>query len=404
MPKITTPLTDTEIKKSKPKDKQYKLSDGAGLCIIITSKGSKYFRFDYSFNGKRKSISFGTYPQTSLKDARIKRDEAKEFIKNGIDPSHNKKIEKKEINNFEDIAMQWFSKMKDEWADITYNKALQNFKNNCFPVIGYKSIKDITRIDILDMLKIMENKGIYELQNKLINYLSRIYKYAVTYNYAEHNIIADIDKRDVIKQIKVKHFSALTKPKEIKQFMDDLHEYGNNYRSDIATVYALQFAPYVFIRPQNIRNFEWDEVDMKKGVWDIPGHKMKTGKDFIIPLPKQALEILEKIKPYSYHKSKYVFPSPTSNLKTISENTLNQAIMRMGYKDRMTSHGFRGMFSTTAHEHIKDHGHHSDVIEFCLAHEETNKVKSAYDRSSKMKYFDERKELIQWYANWLDSL
>lgn len=400
MPKITTPLTDTEIKKSKPKDKQYKLSDGAGLCLIITPKGSKYFRFDYSFNGKRKSISFGTYPETSLKEARDRRAESKELIKDGIDPSQKRKVEKN-IETFESLSNKWLEFAKPGWEDVTYQKAIQTI-NNHTGSIKDKEMKRITRIDILEIFETMQKKEIHVLIKRLLGYLDRIWKYAVTYNIVDHNIIADIDRKNVLQRGKQKHYPALTDEKDIKILMQDIQEYQYYKSADISTVYAFLLAPYIFLRPYNLRFLEWEEINFETSIIEIPKEKMKTKKTFVIPMSKQIIKILNDIKPYSYHKSKYVFPSSTSPQKPISENTLNMVLKRMGYKDKMVPHGFRSMFSTIAHEKIKEHGHHSDIVELCLAHEQGNKIKAAYNRDSKMKYFDERKELLQWWADWLD--
>ena len=409
MPKITTPLTDKEIKNSKlainkktGKTVQNKLSDGQGLCLIVPMNGSKYFRFDYSFNGKRKSISFGTYPTTSLKEARDKRADAKELIKNGIDPSIDKQKVKNIDKTFKEVTNIWLEIQKKRWGAGTYKNAVENMNNNAIVHIGNKALKDVTRLDILDLLQKMADRDVYELQRRILNLLNRIYKYAVTYNIVDHNIIADIDTQNILNLPKRKHFSAITNEDEIKQLMIDIKDYRNTFKGDVSTYYALNLAPYVFTRPYNLRFAQWDEIDLEKGIWDIPGSKMKTGKDFIIPLSEQAINIIKEILPYSKHKSKFIFPSPTSNVKPLSENTLNMALKRMGYKDRMTSHGFRSMFSTIAHEKIKEHGFFSDIIELSLAHEEKNKVKAAYNRENKMKYFDERKELLQWWADWLD--
>lgn len=400
MPKITKPLSDTEIKKSKTQIKDYKLGDGQGLYLVIKKNGTKFFRFDYTYERKRKSMSFGVYPDISLKEARVKREKIKELIKNGIDPITEKRNQ--DIITFEYITEKWLEIMKNEWKDVTYIKAKSVIINNTYPYIGNKDIKNIKRTDILDLIKIMETRGILESANRLLNYIERIYKYAVTYNLVEHNIIADIDKRNAIKKPHVTHFPAIIKEPEIKILMKDILSYGKTFRSDISTVYALQLAPYVFLRPYNLRNLTWDEIDLEKELIEISGSKMKTGNDFVQPLCSQAIEIINKIKPYSHHKSNFVFPSPTSNLKPISENTLNQALMRLGYKNTMTAHGFRAMFSTIAHEKITEHGFNSDIIESCLAHIDSNKIKSAYNRDSKMKYFVEKKNLIEWWAKWLN--
>jgi integrase len=402
MPKITTPLTDTEIKKSKSTDKQYKLSDGAGLCLIVPIKGKKYFRFDYSINGKRKSISFGTYPETSLKEARDRRAEAKELIKDGIDPAQQRKIEKN-IETFEMVSAKWLELAKGDWEDVTYKKAYETLKNNTL-IIKDKEMKKITRLDILKIIEVMQKREVHVLADRILGYFDRIWKYAVTYNICEHNIIADIDRRNALKQTAKKHFPAITNEKDIKILMNDIKEYKNYKASDISTIYAFLLAPYIFLRPVNLRTLEWLEIDFKKGYIEIPAEKMKTRKSFIIPMSNQVIKILNDIKPYSQHISQYVFPSPSDAKRPISENTLNMVLKRMGYKDKMVPHGFRSMFSTIAHEKINEHGHHSDVIELCLAHEEKNKVKGAYNRESKMKHYEERKELLQWYCDWLDEI
>lgn len=400
MPKITKPLSDTEIKKSKIKDNDYKLGDGQGLYLVVKHNGTKFFRYDYTFEKKRKSMSFGIYPGISLKEARKKRDEIKELIKNGIDPISAKKNQ--DIVTFKNVTEKWLKIMKNEWKEVTYIKAKSVIANNTYPYIGNKNIKDIKRTDILDLIKIMETRGILESANRLLNYIERIYKYAVTYDIVEHNIIADIDKRNAVKKPHVTHFPAIIKEQEIRILMKDIQSYGEAFRSDISTIYALQLAPYVFLRPYNLRNLTWDEVNLEEELIEISGDKMKTGKDFILPLCSKAINIINKIKPYSHHKSNLVFPSPTSNLKPISENTLNQALMRLGYKNIMTAHGFRAMFSTIAHEKILEHGFYSDIIESCLAHTDSNKVKSAYNRDNRMKYFEEKKELLKWWENWLN--
>lgn len=404
MARIVKPLTDTEIKKAKPKEKEYKLSDGQSLYLVVKTNGTKYFRFDFTYAEKRKSMSFGVYPDISLKEARELREKAREQLKHNINPIESKSSNFEDIATFKYIADKWFKLMKSEWKPVTYELNENRLKLHVYPYLGNK---DITNIEILDILKIiqkLQEKEYFEIAERILNVIERIYKYAVTYGFTKHNIIADIDKRTVFAKKIVTHRAALTKENEIKELMKDIKSYGDNYRADTSTIYALNLAPYVALRPYNIRFLTWDEVNFEKKYLDIPGEKMKTKKDFVLPLSKQALEILTTIKIYSFNKSKYVFPSPTSNLKPFSDATLNHALMKLGYKDKITSHGFRAMFSTTAHEKTKEHGFHSDIIESCLAHAETNKIKAAYNRESKMKYFEEKKELIQWWADWLDKL
>lgn len=404
MPRSTTPLSDTEIKKSKIKDKTYKLSDGQGLYLVVKDNGTKFFRYDYTFQNKRKSMSFGTYPDVSLKDARIKRDETKKLLLDGIDPIEYKNNNIPTLSStFKAIAENWLSKMHSEWKPITHQKSKVRLEQHAYPFIGHMNIQDITRLDILKIIDHMQKQDIYELTSRVLNNIERIYKYAVTYGLVEHNIIADIDKRSVLKRKEVVHVPALTKEDEIKELIKDIYSYGETYNADISTIYALRLAPFVFLRPFNLRNLEWSEINFKESYIEIDAEKMKMNQSFILPLSKQALEIIDKIKPYSFGQSKFVFPSPTSSLKPISENTLNHALMKLGYKNTMTSHGFRSMFSTTANRYKTKYGFDPDVIEASLAHAESNKVRAAYDRSDVMKYFDEKKKLVQWWADWLEN-
>ncbi len=404
MPRSTTPLSDTEIKKSKIKDKTYKLSDGQGLYLVVKENGTKFFRYDYTFQNKRKSMSFGTYPDISLKDARIKRDETKKLLLDGIDPIEYKNNNIPTLSStFQTIAANWLVKMQSEWEPVTYKKAKVRLEQHAYPFIGHMNIQDITRLDILKIIDHMQKQNIFELTSRVLNNIERIYKYAVTYGLVEHNIIADIDKRSALKRKEVVHVPALTKEDEIKELIKDIYSYGETYNADISTIYALRLAPFVFLRPFNLRNLEWLEINFKESYIEIDAEKMKMNQSFILPLSKQALEIINKIKPYSFGQSKFVFPSPTSNLKPISENTLNHALMKLGYKNTMTSHGFRSMFSTTANRYKTKYGFDPDVIEASLAHAESNKVRAAYDRTDVMKYFDEKKKLVQWWADWLEN-
>lgn len=403
MARITKPLTDTEIKTSKSKEKDYKLSDGLGLYLVVKINNTKYFRFDYSYNGKRKSMSFGIYPQVSLKEARELREKAREQLKNNINPIESKKSNFEDTITFKYVADKWFILMKSEWKSVTYQLNENRLKLHVFPFIGNKNIKSLNRLDILKIIQKLQANEHFEIAQRILNVIERIYKFAVTYNYVEHNIISDIDKRAIFAKKIVTHRASITKEEEIKELLKDIKSYGEFYRADISTIYALNLTPYLALRPYNIRLLEWHEVNLKKEYLDIPANKMKTKKDFILPLSRQALEILKTVKIYSFGKSKYVFPSATSNLKPFSDATLNHALMKLGYKDKITSHGFRAMFSTIAHEKIKEHGFNSDIIESCLAHAETNKIKATYNREHKNKYYDEKKELMQWWADWLDK-
>jgi integrase len=403
MPKIATPLTDTKIKTSKPKEKDYKLSDGQGLFLLVKTNGTKLWRFDFTFASKRQTMSFGIYPEIGLKEARDKREKARENIKDGINPIESKSSNFEINTTFKFISDKWLSLQKDDWSETNYKKIKSNLENNAYPFLGNKNINDISRKDILILIERMEQRNATEYASRLLSNMQRIYKYAVTNEYVEHNIIADIDKRNSLKKRKVENHAAITKKEDIKQLLKDINSYGIDYMADISTIYALKIAPYLALRPYNLRSLEWSEINFEKELIEIPKDKMKTDKDFVLPLSNQAILILREIEKFK-SDSKFLFYSPTSKIRCISENTINHALHKMGYKDKHTGHGFRAMFSTNAHEYISEHGFYSDIIEACLAHSEKNAIKAAYNRESKFKYLEEKRKLMQWWADWLDKL
>ncbi len=401
MARITKPLADTTINKAKWEGKNYYLYDGDGLVLLIT-QNSKLWRFNYKFEDKRKTISFGKYPDVTLKEARELRQKAKDNLNKNINPVESKSSNFELGTTFKFISDKWLNLLKDDWSESNYKKIKGNLENNAYPFLGNKNIQDITRKDILNLIQRMEQRDATEYASRLLNNIQRIYKYAVTNEYVERNIIADIDKQNSLKKRKKVNHSALTKKEDIKQLIKDINNYGIDYMADISTIYALKLAPYLALRPYNLRTLEWSEIDMEKQVIDIPKEKMKMKVDFILPISQQAIEIINEVKKYKTD-SKYLFYGPTSNKKCISENTINHALHKMGYKDKHTGHGFRATFSTIAHENITKHGLHSDIIESCLAHAEKNSVKAAYNRESKYKYIDEKRKLMQWWADWLDK-
>ena len=259
MSRITKPLTDTEIKKSKYTSKEEfeilkkvnpniqrknKLSDGNGLFLIIRETGTKMWQFDFKFLDKRYSMSFGIYPDVSLKDARDIREKALQNIKKGINPIESKKSNFQIDNTFKHIAEKWLLNMKDGWSESNFKKIKSNFENNAFPFIGSKDIKQITRRDILKLIEQMEKRNATEYANRLLNNIQRMYKYAITNEYIEHNIISDIDKSNALKKQQKKNIPAITKKNEIKQLLIDINNYGETFFSDLSTINII---------PQNVK-------------------------------------------------------------------------------------------------------------------------------------------------------
>jgi len=401
MAKIILPLTDTEIKKAKSKEKDYKLRDGKGLYLLIKANGSKLWRYDYAFNGKRNTMSLGIYDAVSLKEARGKRDEILNNINKGISPNFTKN--QSTSNTFKNISDQWFEIKKAEIEKSTFARNYAVIKNNCEDIM-YKEMKDITRQDILKLINKMSSRGIYESIKRMLGQMYNIWKYAVTYEIVEHNIITDLNIDGIVQKKEVEHFAALTKEEDVRQLMKDIKEYRNNYKSDISTVIALELAPFLFFRSSNLRGLEWSEINYGKRLIEIPKNKMKNKKDFVFPISDFVIDKLKEIENYSKHIGKYVFVSPTHKDRCISENTLSNALKRMGYQNQHTIHGFRSTFSTWVYENLTTHGKHEDIIEMCLAHVTGGAVKNAYNRYDRMKYVEERRELIKQYEDYLNEI
>lgn len=426
MPKISKPLYESEIKNAKyttdeefkilekelaknnPNEKavkKNKLADGKGLYLIIKPNGSKLWRFDFRYGNKNLSMSFGIYPEVTLKEAREKREEARELLSKNINPISAKRIKKaSESLTLDMVVNEWLelrAKSSSEATIIQNRRILNNITN----WLGNIALKDIKRVDIINILEKVQNKGIIETAHRLLSLMNKIYMFAVTKEYIEHNIIADIDKKSIlVPNKKNEHYPAITKPEEIKELLKDINLIGEKYKSDISVIFIFKIIPYVFVRSENIRLMRWNELDLQKGIWEIAQEKMKTNVDFVCPLPTQAIKLLKQIEPYSRHRSEFVFPSPYKTDRGITGATLSDTLNKLGYQDKHSFHGFRAMFSTIAYEYYKEHGFHSDIIESCLAHKERNRVKAAYNRESKYKYFEEKKELMQWWADWLDNL
>ena len=405
MPKISKPLTTTEVKNCKPELKMYKKPDGKGLWLIIKPHGTKSWRYDFRYGGKNLSMSFGIYPEIGLKEAREKREEAREQLSKNINPISEKRTKKaSESLTLGNVIDDWIELRKKSASEATVAQNKRLLKN-IIDWLGNIAIKDVKRVNIISILERIQNKGNIETAHRLLSLINKVYMYAVTKEYVAHNIIADIDKKSVlVPNKKDAHYPAVTEKKDIKILLHDINSLGNIFSNDISTVFIFKIIPYVFVRSENIRLMEWTELDLDNGIWDIPKEKMKMNVDFLCPLPTQAINILTQIEPYSRHRSKYVFPSPQKNDRGVSGATLSNNLIKLGYQDRHTFHGFRSIFSTIANELYKEHGFHSDIIEACLSHKEKNKVRAAYNRESKYKYIEEKRELLQWYANWLDDL
>ena len=418
MAKVVAPLTDTAIKALKPADKWR--ADGNGLLLVIKKDGTKWWRFDYTRpTGGRNSLSFGIYPVVSLLQARQLRFTAKEKISQGIDPGEDRK-EAKQItvantNSLDKVFNEWFySKKVQDRASTTNKKDFDRFKNDLSPWLGNKHIKDIKKLDIIECLRRLDDRTGGESARKLKNLCSQIWRYAVTFDIAEHNIIADIDSSAVLQKAIKKNFAHITEPQDFAELLKAI----DKYRGDFVTVCALKLAPLVIVRPFNIRSMKWSEIDFEKETCTIPpqkgedgrkqreGNRMKMNSPHIVPLSPQAIKILKDIQPLTGHTPN-VFFKATSAEKVLGGDTLSKALRSMGYQDKQTAHGFRHTADTLLNEAVnKDGSKKFDeaFVASVLAHtngRDINKTESIYNKA---KYLPQRKELMNWWSNYLDEL
>ena len=402
MARTITPLTATQIKQVKSKDKDYKLFDGGGLYLLVSKAGGKHWKLKYKFDGKEKLLSLGAYPEVTLSKARELKEKHKIDIANGINPNEMKK-EKKEIekfeaikhqNTFKTIALERLEKIKDDISESHYKRSFNSLKNDVYPFIGNMALDDINAKDIINILQTMMKRNIRNSAKQVYHAISKTFKYAIANNKAIRNPASDIELTEIIGKSKEVHYPTITDNTGIKNLLISIKE----YQGETSTKYALLMLAYTFVRPTNARLALWSEIDLNAKQWVIPAKKMKTKDEFIVPLSDTLIELLKDIQLYS-GDSPYLFPSTKSKTTPLSDGALLGAIRRMGYtKEEFTPHGFRAMFSTIAHE--KSHFKY-DVIETQLAHSVGNSVSQAYNRA---KYLDERVELMQWWSDYLDEV
>lgn len=387
--------TDTVIRSAKYTDKSYKIADEKGMYILINSSG-KYFRLDYRFAGKRQTLALGVYPEMTLKQAREKRDEAKKQINNGVNPADYKKMAKYNLcsevkDTFLTVSEEWFIKNKPKWEESHAKRKWRALEKDIFPYIGNRPVKQITASELLSVVRKIEERGKIDTAHRTKNICGEVLAYAVATLKAERNVCKDLD--GALTARTVKNMAAITDTKEIGGLLRAI----DGYAGEFITKCALQLSSYVFLRPGELRQAEWTEIDLENKIWKIEAEKMKMKRPHLIPLSKQVISIFRELQPLT-GQWKYVFPSMRGKERPMSNVTILAALRRMGYtKDEMTAHGFRGLASTLLHEN----GFESDIIEVQLAHVERNKVKGAYNHAI---YLDKRTEMMQWWADYLDKI
>ena len=396
------PLTDIKIRSARPGEKTYKLFDSGGLYLEVSNVGSKYWRWKYRFARKEKRLAFGVYPDVGLKAAREKRDSARQQLANGIDPGEARKAEKVAqagADSFEAVAREWHMKFSPGWVVSHGDRILRRLENDIFPWLGKRPVAEIKAPELLAVLRRIESRGALETTHRAMQNCGQVFRYAVATGRAERDPTGDL--RGALPPPKEKHHASILEPKRIAELLRAI----DSYQGFFATKCALRLAPLVFVRPGELRKAQWLEFDLEKAEWRIPAERMKMREQHIVPLSRQAVEILRELEPLTNRAMlsrptapRYVFPSARSHERPMSENAILAALRRMGYtNEEMTGHGFRSMASTLLHEQGWNH----QVIERQLAHAERNNVSAAYNFAE---HLPERRRMMQAWADYLDGL
>jgi len=383
------PISDVKIRNAKPKKKMYKLYDQNGLYLIVAPSGGKWWRFDYMHNGKRKTLSFGTYPKVSLKDAREKRDEAKRFLTDGIEPS----VMKKEMVAFGSLAQEWFDNKRTSWSPRHVETIEQRIRTYIDPAFGKRPVQEITTPEIFKFLQGIQQTGKIETAHRVKQIISMIFRYGIVKGVATRDPASDLG-RGMLVTSKPKHYPTILDPVKVGALMRAI----DGYESLIVRC-ALKLLALTFVRPGELRCARWEEIHFEDALWEIPPERMKMKRPHIVPLSNQAISVLKNVRVFT-GKYPYIFPATRGKDRPISEMTMNAALQRMGYNTSrdITPHGFRAMARTILHEKLK---FPPEVIEHQLAHAVSDNLGEAYNRT---KFLDERKTMMQAWADYLDQV
>ncbi len=386
-------LTPLQIKNAKPGPAEYSLSDGGGLSVAIKTDGGKRWLYRFSLHGERGKIWLGYYPDVSLSEARAKRDDVAELVRNGQDPRHARKVEAvtkklEQETTFEAMAREWHVKQTPGWSPNHASRVIESLEADVFPDLGGLPISSISAPLVLRTIQKMEKRGVTETAQRVLQRIGAVMRYAMQTGRAQSDPTYKLS--ETLSAAKVKHRPAMPK--------SELPEYFRRLEAEPLhkiTKLAFDLLAYTFVRPGELRGARWEEIDFEHAEWRIPAERMKMRAEHIVPLSRQALDVLHQLQQLS-GRHNLVFPAQSDYSKPMSENTLSYALGRMGYKDVHCPHGFRALASTI----LNEEGFNPDVIERQLAHAERNKVRAAYHRAT---YLKERRELLQWWADYLDS-
>lgn len=373
-----------------------KLSDGGGLYLWVLADGNKYWRLRYWLAGKEKSLSLGVYPFVSLKEARAKRDDLRKVLADNLDPSAERKATKYKallatgINSFETVANEWYAKQKHTWVPHHASDVLRRLESNIYPTLGKRPIAEIEAPELLAALNKIEERGAHDLAHRVLQVCGQVFRYGIATGRCKHDLSADL--RGALTPHKKQHQAAV-RPEDLPELLRAIATYDNI--GDRQTRLALQLLAHTFVRTNELIGAQWMEFDLDKAHWVIPAARMKMNTEHVVPLSPQALSILAKLKEIA-SGSRHVFPGRNPQ-KPISNNTMLFALYRLGYKGRMTGHGFRAVASTI----LNETGFNPDVIERQLAHCERNEIRGAYNRAE---YIGERTRMMQFWSDHLEKV
>ncbi|MFK5915586.1 MAG: integrase domain-containing protein [Woeseiaceae bacterium] len=395
MARTTKPLTNTEVKQAKPKEKIYTLSDGDGLQLRVKPNGSKLWLFDYRrpYTNKRTCLSFGSYPELSLAEARGKRKEARELLAKDIDPKEhreesNRLNEVAHSNTLENITAKWLEVKKAKVSADHATDTWRSLELHIFPSLGKVPIHKITAVKTIDIIDPIAAKGSLETVKRLCQRLNEIMVYAVNTGLVASNPLAGIGKAY---QTPFKQHLPTLKPEQLPALLKTLAFASIK----TTTRCVIEWQLHTMVRPSEAAGAKWDEIDLENNVWDIPAERMKSKKPHTVPLSTQTLNLLEVMKPIS-SRSKYIFPSNSDLKKHTNASTANMALKRMGFENKLVAHGLRSIASTT----LNEEGFDPDIIEAALAHIGKNEVRNAYNRAI---YLERRKPMMQWWSDHIEK-
>jgi integrase len=395
-------LTDTAVRGTKPNKKPFKMYDREGLFLLVNPSGSKLWRWRYRFNGREKLMALGEYPLVSLGQARELHLAARKTFAAGSDPMAERKAEgeakQKEAearqreaeNSFENVAREWWKWWLIGKSPRHADTTMRRMEADVFPAYGHKSINEVTAADVRQLMIAVEKRDARDVAKRIHETTSQIFRFAIARDIASRNPAADFKPRDILAEAQTEN-RARVDAKELPELLAKI----DNYNGDAITRLAMKLMTYTFVRTSEEIEAPWSEFDLDENRWTIPAERMKMKTPHIVPLSRQAVEVLRALKQITGH-GHFVFAGARDKKKPISNNTILYALYRLGYRDRMTGHGFRGLASTILNEHEFDEAH----IELQLAHTKRNKVAAAYNHA---KYLKQRAEMMQWWADYLDT-